>query len=239
MVLSGLLKRYALLAMVALSTGVQASFDWSSGTPGMELATANLVKRDLSGNPATRAYQNCALRFRNKISLPDVNITCNPGVQAGECYVNARVHHEDFATFEPDDGDDFLAHREGGAYGTCCGYSKFAKSNDLIETSNPNYWCFIWEGKGKEPAPGEEAPKDGFPGMVAIPYPLICPHNLQNCYSKDYFKNGFKMEGWADTVPNATGFWYPPKGKDIIPPFARNNDPVPLWCCEWVLKCLN
>lgn len=59
------------------------------------------------------------------------------------------------------------------------------KAEDVIEVMNPNYFCFAWEGTGK--VIGAGLPDGGLPGMLAWPYPLICPGPQPNCYSLAYF----------------------------------------------------
>jgi hypothetical protein len=75
-----------------------------------------LVKRDPSGVPATVSHQNCATRYFNRLGSSHLDPVCNLGIQAGECFVNARIHNNVFATFEPQDGP-MTASREGGPYG--------------------------------------------------------------------------------------------------------------------------
>lgn len=52
------------------------------------------------------------------------------------------------------------------------------------------------------------------PGKVVIPIPMICPSNLANCYSQNYFEPGGKLQVYANLVPTYAGPWFPPKGKD-------------------------
>jgi hypothetical protein len=52
------------------------------------------------------------------------------------------------------------------------------------------------------------------PGKVVIPIPMICPSNLANCYSANYFEKGGKLEVYANLIPTYTGLWFPPKNKN-------------------------
>lgn len=73
-----------LLILLTVNTGVV-------GTDVFSPATMKLVKRDPSGVPATISHQNCATRYRRRYkSSPDTPPKCNPGIQVGECFVNAR-----------------------------------------------------------------------------------------------------------------------------------------------------
>ena len=167
----------SLLALLAVSTGAS----------GSESKSMRLIKRDPSGNPATVSHQNCATRYKGKFGSNPTQPFCNPGIQIGECFVNSRIHNNVFATFEPDDGP-MTASREGGAYGRCCAYDTLPKEEDLIEVNNANYFCFAWTGPGKNIGAG--LPSSGLPGMLAWPFPLICPGPIPNCYSLEYFDKG-------------------------------------------------
>ena len=118
--------------------------------------------------------------------------------------------------------------------GTCCAYNAMPLAEDVISPPNPNYWCFKWQGAGK---PQMEEVK--LPGTAAIPFPPICPHNLNNCYSIDYYTsngrvgvwlNGIagtqqmehplnlapflslsQMAKWMTQMPTQKGLWIPPK----------------------------
>lgn len=118
------------------------------------------------------------------------------------------IHNQVFATFEPVDGSMF-ASREGGPYGqshsescplqlltlghagTCCAHGKHPASGDLQEHPNPNYFCFAWHGQGKV-----ENALPEFPGKAVTPFPAICPHNLKDCYSDEYYERGGPVSGF-------------------------------------------
>lgn len=59
------------------------------------------------------------------------------------------------------------------------------------------------------PASTSELPKA--PGTVVIPIPMVCPSNLENCYSANYFEPGGKLEVYANLIPTYEGLWFPPK----------------------------
>lgn len=50
------------------------------------------------------------------------------------------------------------------------------------------------------------------PGSQVIPPPMVCPSNLGNCYSKDYFEPGGKLQNYANVIPTYKGDWF--SGKD-------------------------
>lgn len=57
------------------------------------------------------------------------------------------------------------------------------------------------------------------PGSVVIPMPMICPSNLQDCYSQSYFEQGGKLEAYASLKPTYQGVWFPPKN-------SQNHQPM-------------
>lgn len=97
----------SILGLLAVSTGASGSEEHQS---------MKLVKRDPSGVPATVSHQNCATRYFKRLGSSHLDPVCNLGIQVGECFVNARIHNNVFATFEPQDGP-MTASREGGPYG--------------------------------------------------------------------------------------------------------------------------
>ena len=62
------------------------------------------------------------------------------------------------------------------------------------------------------------------PGQAVIPIPMICPSNLPDCYSADYFEEGGKLQVYANVVPTYQGLWFPPKNKNHEYTFCKGLD---------------
>lgn len=77
---------------------------------------------------------------------------------------------------------------EGGPYGFCSAFDCQPLASDLTSENNPSNACFFWSYKENRP----NLPKS-IPGVDFVPPPMICPHNLEGCYSKTYYDKGGKV----------------------------------------------
>lgn len=75
---------YASLSLAMFAVSAIAS----PSTPATN--TVSLIKRDPSGVPATRSFQNCVLKDKNFYKKKHGAMFCNKGIQMAECHVNSR-----------------------------------------------------------------------------------------------------------------------------------------------------
>lgn len=70
--------------------------------------------------------------------------------------------------------------------GRCCAYDIYPEDSDMGEVANPNYVCMTWETSDKKQGNGPPT----MPKTKIMPFPIICPSTLANCYSKNYYSPG-------------------------------------------------
>ncbi|CEH17835.1 hypothetical protein CBOM_04222 [Ceraceosorus bombacis] len=161
-----------------------------------------LHKRDKSPDPAVATYQGCKLNDAF-IAKHKHNSKTNEGIQMAECFSNCRISPNAFAYFLVDDSN---IKREGYPYGTCTAFSVQPTIDDLAEGDPEMHMCGFWDRGG---VMLEEAYGRSFVNM-----PMICPHNLKGCYSKDYYSPGGKLAEFANVKPTYDGHIWPPKDQD-------------------------
>nr|XP_018907192.1 PREDICTED: uncharacterized protein LOC109037137 [Bemisia tabaci]XP_018907193.1 PREDICTED: uncharacterized protein LOC109037137 [Bemisia tabaci] len=182
-------------------------------------------KDDKHPRPANASYSGCRLTIGK---LTGANSESNDGIQMGECWANTRVHNQKCAFFVPFEPGHEHYDSEGGPYGSCLALDQYPQASDMSETTNLANWCFFWETKVDPSSNASAAPLPSAPGEKGLPMPIVCPSNLKDCYSADWFEPGGKLGAYGDLYPTYGGIWFPLKD-----PSTRK----PLFCQGLGLGC--
>ncbi|PWN49522.1 hypothetical protein IE53DRAFT_139363 [Violaceomyces palustris] len=174
-----------------------------------------LAKRDPAPFSADRAHEGCTVNkeFHKGQTFTDskgrtqkCSFKVNEDIQMGECFSNPRILNNVFAIFEPLDISSKSYTSEGGPYGTCTAWNCQPSQDDVQAVDDPRYTCFQWTGRHVV----QSGPVATLPGNAFVPPPIVCPSNLDNCYSEEYYVST-GLDALADLVPTYSGIYFSKK----------------------------